>query len=89
MLIVVNGKGRQAEGGITISQLLSDLSVDAKNVAVELNLRILNKSEYGLVKLKENDQVEIVHPVGGGNENRNFALSTKGLDEETLRSKKG
>lgn len=68
MKIIVNGKERQSKDNITVAELLSDLNVDVKNIAVELNLKILNKSEYAAVKLKESDRVEIVLPMGGGNE---------------------
>ncbi len=67
MKIVVNGKEKQAKDNMTVAELLSDLNVDVKNIAVELNLKILNKSEYELIKLKEDDRVEIVLPMGGGN----------------------
>lgn len=67
MKIVVNGKEKQAKDNMTVAELLSDLNVDVKNIAVELNLEILNKSEYELIKLKEDDRVEIVLPMGGGN----------------------
>ncbi len=67
MKIIVNGKERESRDNITVAELLSDLNVGVKNIAIELNLKILNKSEYTAVKLKENDRVEIVLPMGGGN----------------------
>lgn len=70
MKIVLNGKERQVEDNITVAQLLSDLNIDVKKVAVELNLSILSRSEYSTVRLNENDRVEIVLPVGGGNQIR-------------------
>lgn len=66
MMIMVNGREREVEDGITVAQLLSELNIDIKNVAVELNLKILGRSEYESVELKENDRVEVVLPVGGG-----------------------
>lgn len=66
MKIILNGKEREVKDDITVAQLISDLNVNIKNVAVELNLNILNKSEYAAIKLKQNDQVEIVLPIGGG-----------------------
>lgn len=66
MKIILNGKEREVKDDITIAQLISDLNVNIKNVAVELNLNILNKSEYAAIKLKQNDRVEIVLPIGGG-----------------------
>lgn len=66
MKIILNGKEREVKDDITVAQLISDLNVNIKNVAVELNLNILNKSEYAAIKLKQNDRVEIVLPIGGG-----------------------
>lgn len=67
MKIILNGKEREVKDDITVAQLIFDLNVNIKNVAVELNLNILNKSEYAAIKLKQNDRVEIVLPIGGGN----------------------
>ncbi|MBS7675379.1 sulfur carrier protein ThiS, partial [Vibrio cholerae] len=35
-------------------------------VAVELNLDIVPRSQHAETSLKENDQVEVVHAIGGG-----------------------
>ncbi|MDD5072909.1 MAG: type I DNA topoisomerase [Candidatus Omnitrophica bacterium] len=64
--ICVNGKDIQADDGITVAGLISDLKADVKYAAVELNLNILDRSKYDSVKLKEGDKVEIILPVGGG-----------------------
>ena len=64
--ICVNGKDIQADDGITVARLISDLKADVKYAAVELNLNILDRSKYDSVKLKEGDKVEIILPVGGG-----------------------
>lgn len=70
MRIILNGKERQVKDSTTVAELLCDLNIDIKNIAVEVNLGILDRSEYGLFKLKEADRVEIVLPMGGGNLNR-------------------
>ena len=64
--IYVNGKGIQAEEGTTVAKLIADLKADVKYAAIELNLNILDRSKYDSVKLKEDDKVEIILPVGGG-----------------------
>lgn len=66
MSIFVNGKEMRVESGTTVSKLLFDLKVNAKYAAVELNLNILDRSQYDTALLKDNDKVEIILPVGGG-----------------------
>ena len=51
---------------MSVVQYLEFLSIDPRRVAVELNLDILPKGDYGNVLLKEGDALEIVHFVGGG-----------------------
>ncbi|MFA5336578.1 MAG: type I DNA topoisomerase [Candidatus Omnitrophota bacterium] len=64
--ICVNGKDIQADEGLTVAGLIERLKADVKYAAVEINLRILDRTSYGSVKLKEGDKVEIILPVGGG-----------------------
>lgn len=64
--IYVNGKERQVEDGITVAKLVSDLKANIRYAAVELNLNIVDRSQYDSIGLKEADKVEIILPVGGG-----------------------
>ena len=64
--IKVNGKDRKCEEGTTVMDLLRSLGLDPQQVAVEHNLCILEKGEYAVRSLHHEDQVEIVHFVGGG-----------------------
>jgi sulfur carrier protein len=66
MRIQLNGKAYDSSDGMTIAQLLNHLGVEGDRVAVELNLDIISKQEYSKVALKEGDNVEVVHFVGGG-----------------------
>jgi sulfur carrier protein len=50
---------------MSVTALLGTLGIEPLRVAVELNLEILPKAEYG-TELKEGDRLEIVHFVGGG-----------------------
>ena len=52
--------------GIPLTDLLAQLKLKPELVVVELNLNILKKEELTTTVLKEADQVEIVHFVGGG-----------------------
>jgi len=62
----VNGEALEVEEGSSISRLLQKLEVTSERVAVELNLEILPKVEYGTRRLKNGDRVEVVAFVGGG-----------------------
>jgi thiamine biosynthesis protein ThiS len=52
--------------GTTISDLIKILEIGNGPIAVEQNLEIVSKSEYGQRLINENDKIEIVHFVGGG-----------------------
>lgn len=65
MVVTVNGEQQVfAEGSML--ELLEQLGIDPRRVAVELNLDILPKGEYGTTFLNEGDRIEIVQFVGGG-----------------------
>jgi len=42
------------------------LKILPERVVVEVNLKILKRAEHASTMLKDGDQVEIVHFVGGG-----------------------
>ncbi|MFC0408004.1 sulfur carrier protein ThiS [Roseomonas elaeocarpi] len=64
--ISVNGEGRSVEAGLSLQQLLEQLGLDVRKVAVERNEEIVPRSTYGAVKLLQGDALEIVHFIGGG-----------------------
>ena len=66
MKVMVNGEARELPEGMTVSGLLQTLGVAPERVVVEVNLAILKRAEHPTTSLKEGDQVEIVHFVGGG-----------------------
>lgn len=66
--LCVNGETREYPNPLTVEHLLGLLSLDARKVAVERNLAIVPHSTYGLVDLKDGDRLEIVHFIGGGND---------------------
>ena len=47
-------------------QLVGDLTLKAEQIAIELNQRVVRRAEWENTLLKPNDQIEIVHFVGGG-----------------------
>ena len=64
--IKLNGKIKIINENYKIQNLLNDLKVPLKKVAIELNQKILDKKKIGNMKLKKNDKIEIVHFIGGG-----------------------
>ena len=67
MKVTVNGEAMDLPGEITAAALLEKLQLNPGLVVVELNLNILKRAQLAGATLKEGDQVEIVHFVGGGN----------------------
>ncbi len=66
MCVQVNGARREVPAGLDVSGLLSALGVAPERVAVEVNLAVIERGQYGGFILNEGDQVEIISFVGGG-----------------------
>ena len=65
MKITVNGELREITAETSVVVLLQQLRLLPKNVAVELNKRLLRSDRYDTV-LHAGDSIEIVTFVGGG-----------------------
>ena len=64
--IKVNGKIKHIIENYKISDLVKDLKIPLKKVAIELNQEIMDKKNINKIVLKKNDKIEIVHFIGGG-----------------------
>ncbi len=64
--LTVNGEPRRTATGLSIADLIRDIGLDPKKVAVERNLEIVPRSTLAEVMLTDGDALEIVHFVGGG-----------------------
>jgi sulfur carrier protein len=64
--IKVNGKFKFIYENFRISDLVKDLKIPIKKVAIELNQEIIDKKEISKIVLKKDDKIEIVHFIGGG-----------------------
>ncbi|MDA8702183.1 sulfur carrier protein ThiS [Candidatus Pelagibacter bacterium] len=64
--IRVNGKVKSISDNYSISDLLKNLKIPMKKVAIELNQEIIDKKNINKINLKKNDKIEIVHFIGGG-----------------------
>ncbi|WP_111657699.1 sulfur carrier protein ThiS [Isoalcanivorax indicus] len=65
MQIQVNGDALDFHGR-TISDLLVQLEIHGRRLAVEVNRDIIPKSEHADHALQDGDVIEIVHAIGGG-----------------------
>ncbi len=65
MKLRVNGNIIET-GANTVLELLEELNIKPERVAVEVNMKVLKKTEYRDFTLSEGDSIEIVNFVGGG-----------------------
>lgn len=63
--LTVNGDALAFEGN-TISDLITQLDLHNRRLAVEVNREIITKSEHDQFVLFDGDSIEIVHAIGGG-----------------------
>ncbi|HEX7280663.1 MAG TPA: sulfur carrier protein ThiS [Vicinamibacterales bacterium] len=66
MTIRLNGDSHELAAPLSVAALLQQLDIDARRVAVELNLTVVKKAAYDSAVINEGDEVEIVNFVGGG-----------------------
>lgn len=66
MNLIINGDERRLSAQ-TLSALVDELGMKSDRVAIELNREIVHKEQWAQTELKDGDQLEIVHFVGGGN----------------------
>ena len=64
--IKVNGKIKTIIDKLTLHELINDLKIPIKKIAIEFNREIVDKKKIKKIKLKNNDVIEIVHFIGGG-----------------------
>jgi len=64
--ITINGEPRQFPEPLSVAALLETLKLLPRQVAVEVNQRVVPRAEHATAHLKNGDAVEIVTFVGGG-----------------------
>ena len=64
--IRVNGKVKYISDNYHMSDLVKNLKIPIKKVAIELNQEIIDKKNINKINLKKDDRIEIVHFIGGG-----------------------
>jgi len=64
--ITLNGQPRQVADGATVADLLEELNLSTRHVAVEVNVELVPRPKHAGHHLAEGDRVEVVTLVGGG-----------------------
>ena len=64
--IKLNGKISIISNNLTLLDYIKKLKIPLNKVAIELNHEIMDKNELNKIKIKKDDNVEIVHFIGGG-----------------------
>jgi len=64
--IVVNGEPRSVAAGSSVRDLLEQLGLAGRRVAVAINRDVVPRSTHGQARLAPGDRVEILEAVGGG-----------------------
>jgi sulfur carrier protein len=66
MRIQLNGDSFELPDGETVLDLLARLDLTGRRVAVELNQDIVPRSLHASTRINPDDQLEVVHAIGGG-----------------------
>ena len=64
--ITLNGEDKALEREMTVRELVEHLNIPQMAMAVEINLKIVKKTDFDTVRVTQGDRVEIVTFVGGG-----------------------
>lgn len=66
MQVTLNGEPRDVRDGISVAELIAELSLNGRRLAVELNQEVLPREHYAQRRIAAGDVIEIVHFIGGG-----------------------
>jgi sulfur carrier protein len=64
--VIINGEPRRFGEALNLSQLLEQLGLAGRRVALERNGEIVPRGSFAGERLRDGDRLEIVVAVGGG-----------------------
>ncbi|MDN6322769.1 MAG: sulfur carrier protein ThiS [Halomonas sp.] len=64
--IRLNGEPHTLSSGLTAADLVEQLGLGGRRIAVEINEEIVPRSQHADTRLVDGDHVEVVHAIGGG-----------------------
>jgi len=74
MIVYVNGETREYADKTSVADVIAEMGLTGKKIAIELNKEILPFQQYDSQMLQAEDRLEIVHAIGGGQED-SFVLA--------------
>lgn len=66
MQVIINGEKLEIPDQLSIEDLIQHLKLTTARLAVERNREVVRRTDWPGIQLEENDQIEIIHFVGGG-----------------------
>ncbi|MBN2886017.1 MAG: sulfur carrier protein ThiS [Chromatiaceae bacterium] len=66
MQITLNGAPTEVADALTLTQLIEQLGLGARRLAVEVNAELVPRSQFEHHRIAPEDRVEIIQAVGGG-----------------------
>lgn len=66
MEILLNGSAHQLTDQKTVAELVATLNLSQQAIAVAVNRSIIARQQWSEVQLQAQDQVDVVHAIGGG-----------------------
>ncbi len=66
MTATINGERRAVREGMTLADLLAELDLGTGGIAVAVNERVVRRTAFTEVSLRDGDDVEIIRAVAGG-----------------------
>ena len=63
---ILNDKEELIEQNSSLLFLIKRKKIQERNIAIEVNQKIIPKSEWNEFKIKQNDIIEVVTAIGGG-----------------------
>ncbi len=66
MKIIINGTMHECKDGITLHELLKELSLEGKVMAAAVNMDIVKQDKWNEYTFKDGDKLELLDFVGGG-----------------------
>jgi len=84
MNVILNGETHAIPAKSTVAQLIEDLNLANKRIAIELNREILPRDKFDDQILSSGDKVEIVRAIGGGQSSDLLIVGNKTFNSRLL-----
>ena len=66
MDVTINGERSSFDQQFTLTELIASLGFNPQHIVVELNRVVVQRNNFGSVKLQDNDVLELIEFVAGG-----------------------